>query len=145
PVSCWGSCLFGEAHDFLDTFLIGPAVALTGGNTATLRFWHRYDFTRKTDFDVKEFGEVLIITNSLSDPVTLAKFVDANSMWEQAEIDLTPYLGTVVSVVWHHSLLAFQSAPRAGWLVDDVEISVTNLPPGQIEISNNLAQAGFSL
>ncbi|MEY2409756.1 MAG: hypothetical protein QOF48_2426 [Verrucomicrobiota bacterium] len=144
-VACWGSSRLGETSDQIDTFLISPAIELTGGNIAHLSFWHRYDFTEQTTFDFFEGGELLIITNSLSSPVSLAEYSDANGAWEFEEIDLTPYVGKVVFLVWHHQLLAFESAPRAGWLLDDVSVTMGNVPPVTIQITNNLAQAYYLL
>ena len=34
PFNCWGSSLLGENIDTADTFLISPAIELTGGNIA---------------------------------------------------------------------------------------------------------------
>ena len=145
PNNCWGSSLLGGSTDTIDTFLISPAIDLTGGNVATLRFWHTYDFTEKTTFDLLEGGALYVITNSLTGPVLLAEFYDANGFWEEEEIDLTPHVGKVVQLVWHHQLLAFDSAPRPGWLLDDVSIVMSNIPPGIVSISNNLAQTRYQI
>lgn len=143
--SAWASNLQGDPADTIDTFLISPAIDLSGGNVATLRFTHAYDFSEKTAFDLLEGGELLIVTNSVSAPATLATYFDSNDGWEQEEIDLTPYLGSVVFLIWHHQLLAFESANRPGWALDDVSVVVSNVPTGTISISNNLAQARVSL
>lgn len=145
PPRCWGSSLLGDNNDSIDTFLISPAIELTGGNVATLRFWHSYDFSEKTSFDIFEGGELLIITNSVSAPVTLAEYYDGNFAWEEEQIDLTPYVGRVVFLVWHHQLLALEGASRAGWLVDDVSVVMSNVAPVTIQVTNNLAQGRFVL
>ena len=118
---------------------------MTGGNVATLRFWHTYDFTEKTTFDLLEGGALYVITNSITAPVLLAEFSDANGFWEEEEIDLTPHVGKVIQLVWHHQLLAFESAYRPGWLLDDVSIVMSNIPPGIVLVSNNLAQARYQI
>jgi len=145
PDNCWGSSLRGDSLASADTFLISPAIELTGGNVATLRFYHRYDFRKKTNFDTSESGQVLVITNSLTDPISLATYTNANSAWEEKVIDLTPFAGQVILLVWRHRLTGFESAPRAGWLLDDIRVSISNVPPGTIQVSNNLAQARFQL
>jgi len=145
PPNCWGSCLHGGNFGYIDTFLISPAIELTGGNVATLRFWHSYDFTEDPGSDIFQGGELLIITNSLSDPLSLAEYFDANFAWEPEEIDLNPYLGRVIFLVWHHALISIDNLPRAGWLVDDVSVVMSNVPPVTIEVTNNLAQARFVL
>lgn len=141
----WASNIQGDPADTIDTFLISPAIDLTGGNVARLRFNHAYDFSEWTPFDLLEGGELLIVTNSVSAPVTLATYFDSNGGWEEEEIDLTPYIGSVIFLVWHHQLLSFESAFRRGWAVDDVEITVTNIPPVRIAVTNNLAQARVSI
>lgn len=140
----WASNMQGDFADYIDTLLISPAIDLTGGNVARLYFNHAYDFTEKTSFDL-EAGELLIVTNSISAPVTLATYIDMNGGWEGEEIDLTPYLGSVVFLIWHHQLLSFESANRPGWAVDDVSVVVTNVPTGTVSLSNNLAQARVAL
>ncbi len=143
-VNAWASNITGEQADQIDTFLLSPAINLAGGNKATLRFWHNYDFTEDSDFDIINGGELLLFTNSV-DYVSLAEFYDANFGWEEVEIDLSAYVGRVVYLVWHHQLFSLQSAARPGWSVDDIELTITNVPPGLVTVSNNLAQSRFVL
>jgi hypothetical protein len=84
-----------------------------------------------------------VITNALTDPILLTGFVDATADWEEVDLDLTPYMGHVIYLVWHYQMLSFEGYPRMGWLVDDVSITATNVPPGTIVISNALAQAPY--
>jgi hypothetical protein len=145
PLNAWGSSLYGDNADSIDTFLISPAIDLRGGNEAQLRFWHNYDFSERTPFDLLEYGQLLLFTNTLTPPIVLSEYLDASTGWEEQVFDLTPHLGRVVFLVWYHSLLAFESASRPGWLVDDVLVTVTNVPPGTLQISNNLSHARFNL
>ena len=145
PVNAWGSSLHGGPVSIADTFLISPAVYLTNGNKITLSFWHSYDFTERSDFDIVEGGELLLIDNATEQTFTLATYADANSGWQQEQIDLTPYLGKIIYLVWHHQLLSFDYLPRPGWLVDDVQIIASNIISGTINLTNNLSQATFTL
>jgi hypothetical protein len=145
PLHCWGSSLYGANSSVIDTSLKSPAIELTGGNVATLRFWHSYDFTAKSGLDIMESGRLLLVTNSLSAPVTLTNYSGGNFMWEEAQFDLTPYVGRVVFLIWHHQLHSLESAFRSGWLVDDVSIIMSNVPPVTVRVTNNLAQARFTL
>jgi hypothetical protein len=145
PPYCWGSCLHGENPELVDTFLISPAIELTGGNVATLRFWHSFDFSEKTTFDLYEQGTLLLFTNSLSPPLELTNFFDTSFGWEEVKIDLTPHVGRIIFLVWRHELIAFETASRAGWLIDDVSVVMSNVAPVTIEITNNLAQAKYLL
>ena len=156
PPNCWGSVLHGDPASLIDTFLISPAIELTGGNVATLQFWHQYDFSELTSFDLREVGELYLFTNSLSDPLVVLRrgydFLEgefpplASVGWEKVTINLTPHVGRVIFLVWHHQLISFdEPVPRAGWLVDDVSVVMSNVVPVTIEITNNLAQASFTL
>jgi predicted RecA/RadA family phage recombinase len=151
PPNAWGSNLDGGPIGLVQTFLVSPAIYVTGGNVATLRFWHSYDFTEQQD-DFPHAGQLLIVTNAVSAPITLGVFQDVFSAgWEQAQYDLTPYLGHVVFLVWEYDLISLNfedQFPRAGWLVDDISVTVntvTNTAPGEIVITNNLSQAAFTL
>lgn len=144
--NAWGSNLDGGSATYLTSFLVSPAVELKGGNLATLRFWHNYDFTTESTF---ENAQLLLFTNSQTQPITLAVYSDATAGWEQEEFDLTPYIGKVVHLAWDYELLDFDiegvGAIHPGWLVDDVEITITNAVFGTIQVTNNLADAGFSI
>jgi len=134
--------LHGGAPDTSDSFLIGPAVLLNGGTRATLHFWQIYDFTS----DSIEGGQLKILTNSQSSPILLDTFGDAaTDGWEEAEYDLTSYIGSVVQLVWEYTLIDFEQETHPGWLIDDVSISITNEFVGTLVVSNNLAAANFAI
>jgi len=143
--NAWGSNLDGGALDYSETFLISPAIDLTGGNEATLQFYHSYELEGFSDL-VWEFGQLLIVTNPVTAPVLVEEYgFDAQS-WDEETIDLTPYAGRVVFLVWYYQFLSFDVAtPRRGWLVDDVRVTISSVTPGTIRVSNNLAQARFTL
>lgn len=145
PPYAWGSNIRGRVIDYADTFLISPAIEITGGNKASLKFWHSYDFSERSEFDIIELGRLILITNQLANPVILDEFYDSSWGWTEEEYDLTPYIGRVVYIVFQYQLLSLGNAPRPGWLVDDVEIVVTNQPMGTVVVSNNLFQSVFNI
>jgi hypothetical protein len=146
PSLCWGTNLRGEANDFSDSSLISPAILLTGGNRATLRFWHNYDFfPRSEDLDIVEVGGVYVTTNNGAAWTPLREFGEASAGWEEEEIDLSPYLGKVIRLGWAYGLLSLDSVAHPGWLVDDVDLTVTRYVPGTLILSNNLHQAVVTL
>ena len=141
----WGSIRGGGGISQMESYLISPGIFLTGGNKATLRFWHNYDFVGQGEFDI-QLAAIEIITNVATSPVLLFQMPeDASVGWEQKEIDLTPYLGNVVYIVWYHFLFSLDAPPRMGWLVDDVSITTSTIVPGTIRITNNLWQTIFAL
>lgn len=143
PPNAWSTSLNGEPRDFVETFLVSPAVFLTNGNVATLTFSHIYDFPDLTGFDI-EIAELLVVPDNGA-PITLGQFGDASGDWAQEEFDLTPYMGRMVYLAWHYLLFSMESVSRPGWTVDDVAISVSSVTPGRVEITNNIPLAEFIL
>ncbi len=147
PPNAWGCNLSGNFISYSETYLISPAIYLPAGAAATLHFSHCYEFSTQSDLDIVEYGAVLLIKdNDSTSPVTLAEYSeDTLPDWEEEELDLTPYAGSLVYLVWNYELLSFDYTTRPGWLVDDVSITVSNVPIGVIAITNNLWQATYSL
>jgi hypothetical protein len=145
PTNAWGSNLSGEYASAIESYLISPAIQLTSGSTATLKFWHAYDFTAPSEYDILHAGEILLLTDNALEPISLGVFSDDIVDWEEVEVDLTPYAGKIVYIAWHYFLFSLDNLPRTGWLVDDVSITVSNNPTGTLIVSNNLWQSAFTL
>ncbi len=144
PPNVWSSNLGGEAMDIAEKYLISPAIYLTNGNSAKLTFKHNYDFSDLTGFDL-EYGVVELIVDNSNTQVDLGAYMDVSLGWEEAEFDLTPYMGKIVYVVWYYLIFTMDSGPRPGWMIDDVAVTVQTVPTGRIEITNNLSQAEYLL
>jgi hypothetical protein len=147
PTHAWGTSLNGGILDYSETFLISPTVYLTGGNTASLTFWQSYDFIPHDDLDIWEVGTIYIITNGVGAAIPVAEFGFDATNWNQVTVDLTPYVGSIVNVVFSYQLLSLSldPAPRVGWLVDDVSIVMGSVQAGSVRVTNNLWQADFVL
>jgi hypothetical protein len=145
PTNAWGSNLSGEYASAIESYLISPAIQLTGGNTAILKFWHAYDFTSPSEYDIFHAGEVLLLTDNALEPISLGVFSDDVVDWEEIEVDLTPHLGKIVYIAWHYFLFSLESQPRPGWLIDDVSITVNSATTGTLFVTNNLWQSTFTL
>jgi hypothetical protein len=146
PPDAWGSNLKGISIGQADTSLYSPVLDLSGASKVTLTFWDSYDFNSQNS--ILEAGEVLIITNSASAPATLVQIIgETSSGWQQESIDLTPYAGQTVQLVWHYVAVSLGgNGPTAGWLVDNVTVDVPNpATVGTIVISKNLSQGSFTL
>lgn len=140
----WGSNLESESGDFIEKYLISPAIYLTNGNSAKLTFQHNYDFSDLSGFDF-EMGAVQLVVDNTSLQTDLGAFLDSSGGWEQVEFDLTPYMGKIVYLVWYYLALNFEGGLRPGWLIDDVAVTVSTVVPGRIEITNNISQAEYLL
>jgi hypothetical protein len=146
PPAAWGSNLKGDVIDSSETFLISPAIELLGGNSATLHFWHSYDFLFNSDSDILNEGDLLLITNNATTPITLASYSDDSTPgWVEETIDLSAFAGQVIYLVWDYEFFTFDTRAQAGWLVDDVSITITNVQPGTVQITNNIWQANYIL
>jgi hypothetical protein len=145
PTNAWASNLTGDFASQIESYLISPAIQLTGGNTAKLKFWHAYDFTATSENDIYHGGELLLITGNAVEPISLGVYSDDVVDWEAVEVDLTPHLGKIVYLAWHYFLFSLDAAPRTGWLLDDVSVTVSNTPTGTLIVSNNLWQSSFTL
>ena len=141
----WGSDINGDQNFFLaSSYLYSPVIDLSGLSHATLTFWDCFDFST-----IYEDGGVLISTNSSTPPGNLPTLVDffgsVADVWEQETVDLTPYVGKTVQLVWY-----YQGVPGAstlyGWLVDDVAITGLSAGAGgTIIVTKNLGQGAFTL
>jgi hypothetical protein len=144
PTHAWGSNLQGTPISVAQTTLLSPAVDLPPANYATLRFWQSYDFQSDPSF---EAGKLLILTNNAqTDPILLDDIQGASDGWQEAVYDLSQFTGQIVQLVWSYEFAASDLPEnRPGWLLDDFSITITNSLHGFIQITNNLAEATFSL
>ena len=143
--NAWGNNLNGAPIETASTDLISPAISLTGGNVATLRFWHSYDFSEQSQLLDLVAAAVLISTNNGATWDVLEQYFDQSDGWEAAELDLTPFVGRVVRLAWHYELFSVEAAVRPGWLIDDVALEMSTVWANAILVSNNLAQASFTV
>ncbi len=143
--NAWGSDLNGQSFSFLaSSFLYSPVIDLSRVSHATLTFWHSFDFSSGL-----EDGQLGISTNSSLSPSSIPTLVDysgqTSDAWEQETVDLTPYVGKSVQVVWYYEGIDIGQQVY-GWLVDDVSITgVSAQTGGTIVITKNLGQGSFTL
>ena len=144
PDSAWGTNLEGAPIGYMFSNLISPALDLQGGNAAALTFWHNYDFMGDA---LIEYGKLLLFTNTQTQPIELELFSDFTAGWEQQQYDLSPYIGRVVHLVWQYEMFdfSFDSVVYPGWMIDDVEVTISKVDQGRLEITNNLAAAACTV
>lgn len=137
----WGTNLRGEGNDLASSWLVSPAITLSGGNRATLRFWHTYDFLpRSDDLDIAQAGGIYVTTDNGAAWASLKDYSEFSDGWEPEEIDLTPYLGQVVRIAWAYVLISLDPVVHPGWLVDDISVTVESFVPSRLIIRHNLNQ-----
>lgn len=153
--NCWGTNLKGDATDFAFSDLVTPAISLAGGNFATLRFWHNFDFSDSGpdddgDFfgggDLVQMGQLSVSTNNgASWSLIYTPEVEATDGWEPVEVDISRYVGATVRFQFNYQLFSFNTTDRLGWLIDDISVDLNVLTSSRVVVSNNLAQATFLL
>ena len=92
---------------------------------------------------------MLVSTSSSLPPDALPQAQDFSSLdsddWERESVDLTPWAGQTVQVVWNYAGANIGS-PLYGWLVDDVAINgISSGESGTIVVSKNLGSGSFNL
>src|SRR6185369_10827222 len=131
--NAWGSDLDGQGFDFLaSSFLYSPAIDLSGLSSATLTFYDSYDFS--SGFETGQLG--INTSTPPGDIPTLVNYGSGTSDgWQQETVNLTPYVGKTIQVVWYYQGVYF-GVPLHGWLVDNVAITgVASTNGGVITIS----------
>lgn len=152
---CWATNLRHEPVDLALTDLITPAISLVGGSQARLRWWQYYDFSSLNgggeddpfgDIHI-ELGQVALSTDNGATWRDLHALREESSFggWEQVEVDLSRFLGNVVRIRFNYQLFSFSTVPRVGWFIDDVSVDFNPVAQAVVTVSNNLAQARFTL
>jgi hypothetical protein len=115
---------------------------------ATLIFWSDFDFSSSANG--YEIAEVGVSTNSSTPPASIPALKSftglASDGWEQGEqetVDLTPFVGKTIQVVWYYGGYSI-FGPLNGWLVDDISITGV-VAGGNVSITKNLGQGTWSL
>jgi len=141
--NAWGSDLDGDQNFFLaSSYLYSPVIDLTGLKSATLTFYDACDFS-----EIYEDGVVYVSTNSSTPPGSLTMAPDGDlsgavDTWDQETIDLTPWVGQTIQVVFYYEGVVVNQV--YGWTIDDISIAGV-VAGGNISITKNLGQGTWSL
>ena len=140
--NAWGSDLNGNQNFFLaSSYLYTPVIDLSGLSSATLTFYDACDFSQ-----IYEDGVIYVSTNSATPPGSLPMAADltgAVDLWDQETVDLTPWVGKTVQIVFYYEGVAAGSVIN-GWTIDDISITGVVIG-GTISITKNLGQGMWSL
>ncbi len=149
--NAWGSDLDGNQNfTFASSYLYSPVIDLSGLSSATLTFWHVCDFGRVESFYGLDFyvedGGVFISTNSnISPSLSLPFAVEFTNVvahtWQQETVDLTPWVGQTIQVVFYYQGISLGDTMMYGWTIDDIRIT----GGGTINVTKNLGQGTWSL
>ena len=122
-------------------------IDLTAVDSATLTFWHRYDFAsgdRGNVWVAREKEDGSWVTEAV-----LRAFTGTNPTWQQTSFDLTPFVGARIRIVF--DFISDASETADGWTIDDVAVFSTDFempppPPARLENpSAGSAQSGIGI
>jgi hypothetical protein len=141
--NAWSSDLDGSLDFFLESsYLYSPIIDLSQYASATLTFWDVCDFS-----EMYEDGVVYVSTNRSTAPGDLPQAVDFSGnvadAWQQETVDLTPFAGQTVQIVFYYQGIEFGN-PIYGWTLDDIGITGV-VAGGTISLTKNLGQGAYNL
>ena len=141
--NAWCSDINGEQNIlYASSYLYSPVIDLSGFQSATLTFWDVCDFSSQF-----EDGVVFVSTNSSTPLGSLPMAEDFTGTvadsWEQETVDLTPYVGQTIQVVFYCESVPADS-PIYGWCIDDIGITGV-AAGGTINVTKNLGQGIYTL
>ena len=114
----WTDSPGGNYQNDLSTGLTSPVIDLTEVDSATLTFWHRYDFGSG------DLGRVYMAreleTGGWRTEKMLQRLTGTQPTWQQTSLDLTPFVGERIRLAFHLRSDAAQTAD--GWYIDDVAV-----------------------
>ena len=93
--------------------LYSPRIDLTEVSSATLTFWHRYDFGSGNAGG--------IVVAHAGESHTLYQTSGTETMWHKVVIDLTPFVGQ--TILFSFQIHSDVGGTADGWYIDDVVVS----------------------
>jgi hypothetical protein len=134
-----GSDITGEYGNNMDNSLMTPVLSLMNYDSATLTFWHKYEFESLTGsnawdgsdveisvdggawqqiFPVGWYDDYIYGSNNGAFPEGTAVYAHSSNGWKEAEFDLTSFIGHDIQIRFRFG--SDGSVTEEGWYVDDV-------------------------
>ena len=122
----WTDSPSGNYQHDQNVAIWSPVIDLTKVDSATLTFWHQYAFgsgdrgnvwVARRDEDRPGWWTTI-------GPQPIQTFISTQSTWQQVPIDLTPFVGEEIRLVFQ--LLSDEAEAADGWTIDDVAVFSTD-------------------
>ena len=118
----WTDSPSGNYRNDQNTAMWSPIIDLAGTTSATLTFWHWFDFASGDSGNVwvarqQEDGSWFTEDH-------LRAFTGTQTGWQQTSLDLTPFAGEPIRLVFQ--LVSDASETADGWYIDDVAVFSTD-------------------
>ncbi len=118
----WTDSPDGNYQNDLNVALWSPIIDLTEVDSATLTFWHRFDFGSG------DRGNVWVAQQREDGwwrtEERLRRFTGTQTSWQQTSLDLSPFVGEPIRLAFQ--LLSDASGTADGWTIDDVAVFSTD-------------------
>jgi bacillopeptidase F (M6 metalloprotease family)/subtilisin family serine protease len=111
----WATNLAGQYANNTNAYLLMPPIDLTGGTGAVLDFWHWYELESGYDY-----GDIFVSADYGQTFTPIATFNGVGTTWQKVRIDLNPYAGQVVMLLFN--LSTDSSVTKLGWYMDDLAL-----------------------
>ncbi len=134
--NCWGTNIDSLYTDHSVTTLTSPPISLKGVNTAELSFMHWYHIESINDGGIVELSydggrtwsrltpkDGYPYTSGIFGGLGGEAYSGANKVWTQEIFDFYEYIDRTIMLRWHFA--SGDGSTRAGWYIDDVNISVS--------------------
>ena len=126
---CVGTNLDGSYAGMIDSIMVLPIIDLseekTGGKSAALTFKHWYDLGNY-EYAIFETAEVWIaeVPQDNSEPQyqMVRSYKNSNDKWEDEYIDLAPYAGKQIYVMFGFRGDLHAKQQEFGWYIDDIQV-----------------------
>ena len=99
--------------------LYSPRIDLTAVDSATLTFWHRYNFASGDRGFVRlHYGD--------GEWTDIRRFTGTNPTWQQVSLDLSPFVGEALRISFTFGPNRKSTRTADGWYIDDVAVFSTD-------------------
>ena len=116
----------GNYQNNLNANTLSPVIDLTEVDSATLTFWHRFDFASddRGYVNVARRRERNGQEGWWYEDVPLRIFIGSQPSWQQVSLDLTPFVGEPIRIGFQ--FVSDASGTADGWTIDDVAVFSTD-------------------
>jgi formylglycine-generating enzyme required for sulfatase activity/uncharacterized membrane protein len=111
----WTDSPGGNYENNTNVSLNSQLIDLSGKTTATLTFWHRFDFA------AGDGGYIWILPEGGAFTSPFCSLYGTNLAWHQEIVDLNSYVGQRVQIFFQ--MLTDASGVADGWYIDDVSVT----------------------
>ena len=138
----WTDSPGGNYQNDLNVTLWSPIIDLTEFTSATLTFWHQFDFASG------DSGHVWVVGTEDGQSEHLQTFTGTRTTWQQASIDLSPFVGEPIRLGFQ--LVSDATDTADGWYIDDVAVFSSDFmtleppPPPQARLENPALESSQS-